>query len=74
MLLDYVQICSVDSAVGGISTSSCKSMFATLLMAKASQTTVLMWFDQPTAFSCSTTLAWVNLQQSSGWYFGPSIE
>jgi hypothetical protein len=74
MLLDYMLLCNVDSAAGGISASTCKSMLATLLTAKASQSTVVMWFDQPTAFSCSTTLSWANLGQSTGWYFGPSIE
>jgi hypothetical protein len=72
--LDYVQLCSVDSAAGGISTATCKAMLATLLTAKASQSTVMMWFDQPTAYSCTTTVAWANLAQSTGWYFGPSIE
>jgi hypothetical protein len=74
MLLDYVQLCNVDGATGGISTATCKGMLATLLTAKASQSTVMMWFDQPTAFSCTATVAWANLAQSTGWYFGPSME
>lgn len=74
LLLDYVQLCSIDSAMGNISTASCKGMLATLLTAKVSQATVHMWFDQPTAFSCSASLAWVNLAQAAGWYWGPSME
>jgi hypothetical protein len=72
--LDYVLLCNVDAAAPGIPTSSCKSILATLLLAKSSQTNVLMWFDQPTAFNCNSTLAWVNLREAAGWYFGPSLE
>jgi hypothetical protein len=75
-LLSWMQICNLNETTNSITANSCKAIFATLLTAKITQSPVRMWFDQPTAFSCGAnpSVAWQNLVQATGWYFGPAIE
>ncbi len=72
--LDYAEICSVEIALGSpaVPPTTCKAMLAMLLSAKTTGTSVVLWFDQPTVFDCTTVTSFQVLP--AGWYFGPSME
>ena len=73
--LDYAEICSMDITLGSpaMSPATCKTMLAMLLTAKTTATPVVLWFNQPTAFDCTTVTSPFQFLPS-GWYFGPSLE
>lgn len=69
--LQYVSLCNLSTTVDNVSPAACKGIHNTLLMAKAMSRPVQMWFDSPTAFTCSG-LSWTALRPL-GWYWGPEL-
>jgi hypothetical protein len=77
IISNQVVVCSLETVYGGVNVNTCKGMVAQLIAAKASQSTVRLWFDNSIApaMSCASNQSWVALSGSAtGWYFGPSLE
>jgi len=51
---DYTAICSTDGTWGGISTETCLSWYAAALKAQAENTTVDIYYANPTATTCTS--------------------
>ncbi len=66
----WQDICSVSSDHRGITASTCRALYATLLAAHLNNRTITMWFEHP-SLSCSKE-AWGDLSDL-GWYWGPAL-
>ena len=66
----WMHVCNVTTQDGSVGPATCKSMLSVLLLAKANQQPVTVWFNNQVG-GCSFN-AWSNLSDY-GWYWGPSI-
>ena len=61
-------ICSIGSTYNGVTADVCKAIFAQLVAAQATGSTV-SWYYSDT-LTCTTHPAWEML---TGWYYGPQV-
>lgn len=61
-------ICSIGSTYDGVSPEVCKAIFAQLVAAQATGSTVVWYYND--ALTCTTHPSWVPL---TGWYYGPQV-
>ena len=67
----WMHVCNVNTQdASSVNPASCKSILSVLLLAKATQQPVTVWFNNTTG-GCSFN-AWSNLSDY-GWYWGPSV-
>jgi len=66
----WIHVCNVSAQEGSVNPTSCKSILSVLLLAKANQQPVQVWFNNTTG-GCNFN-SWTNLSDY-GWYWGPSI-
>lgn len=69
--LQWPTMCSVETVANGVSTETCKNIYAMLLSAQATGKDVMLWFNDGGDCSSASHPAWQPLQ---GWYFGPQIQ
>lgn len=65
---DFVYVCQIGGTTNGVSSDACKSIYATLLAAKAQGVAVQWAFNDST--TCGQRAAWTYL---SNWYWGPIV-
>ena len=63
--MSFQQVCNIDQPYGTISTNSCKGTLALLSSTKATNGTVVLWFDNTSGGSCNAT-AWTALRDVGG--------
>ncbi|WP_276755509.1 hypothetical protein [Pseudoalteromonas marina] len=61
------KLCDLSPAEGGNDAEFCKALYSALLVAKASDNTVTLWFNIDTNPSCSKG-SWVDLSKDHGFY------
>lgn len=60
------EICQIGASANGISSDTCKAMYARLLIAETTGKSLTMYFND--SLTCSTQPSW---QYLTGMYFGP---
>ncbi|MBQ0935109.1 hypothetical protein [Ideonella paludis] len=72
--MTYMQFCSVEGPLNGMTASSCKAMLAVMINAKNTQASVNLWFDGTKTFACTdANRSWQSMPET-GFYFGPEIK
>lgn len=66
-LASSAQLCDLSPAAGANDAEFCKALYSSLLVAKASNNTVTLWFNIDSDSSCSKG-SWVNLYKDHGLY------
>lgn len=66
-LTSSAQLCDLSPAAGANDAEFCKALYSSLLVAKASNNTVTLWFNIDSDSSCSKG-SWVNLYKDHGLY------